>query len=277
MTLFDEPKIDCHNHVLDPQRFPYADDARYRPAAQEIGTTAQFQLVRRVYGVKYALIVGPNSGYGPDNRCLLDAIARSNGQCKGIAVVRNDVETDELVRLKSLGIVGVAFNATYHGTAYYADTAALLAKLAALDLLIQVQVEHDQLVEMAPMLERSEARILIDHCGRPTPAAGLDQPGFAALLRLAKTGRACVKISGQMKFSKEAYPWADTRAYTDALIDAFTLDACVWGSDWPYLRATERIDYGPLLYLVEALLPDPAMRRKLWWDTPRRWFGFGRT
>ena len=43
-----------------------------------------------------------------------------------------------------------------------------------------VQVEADQLVEMAPLLELSGVRALIDHCGRPDPAAGLDQPGFAS-------------------------------------------------------------------------------------------------
>jgi predicted TIM-barrel fold metal-dependent hydrolase len=47
------------------------------------------------------------------------------------------------------------------------------------------------------------------------------------------------------------------------------------GSDWPFLLAPERIDYGPLLTLVERLVPDPADRRKLWWDTPHRLFGFG--
>jgi len=38
--------------------------------------------------------------------------------------------------------------------------------------------------------KRNGARILIDHCDRPTPDAGLDQPGFQALLARARTGRA---------------------------------------------------------------------------------------
>jgi len=53
-----------------------------------------------------------------------------------------------------------------------------------------------------------------------------------------------------------------------ALVEAFTLERCVWGSDWPYLRATERIDYGVQLKLVERLFPDPAERRRLLWETP---------
>lgn len=275
MNIYDEPKIDCHNHVLDPARFPYAPDVHYRPAAQEVGTLDQLHAVLDAYGVQHALVVGPNSGYGLDNRCLLDAIAGSAGRFKGIAVVRNDASLGEIERLKGAGIVGVAFNATVNGTEYYADTAPLLKRLAALDLFVQVQVEHDQLVPLAPLLARSGAKILIDHCGRPTPEAGLDQPGFRALLSLARSGHAAVKLSGYGKFSRQPYPYADTRRYVHALVDAFTLDACIWASDWPYLKAPERLDYGPLLKLVEVLFPDAQDRRKLLWDTPMRLFEFG--
>ncbi len=274
MSVFDEPKVDAHCHVLDPARFPYAADVAYRPAGQEIGTLVQYQSVMDAYGVRHALLVGPNSGYGTDNRCLLDAITRGQGRFKGIAVVPNDASRSELERLKAAGVVGVAFNATVHGVDHYAATAGLLRMLADLDLFIQIQVEHDQLVPLAPMLEQSGARILIDHCGRPTPGAGLEQPGFQALLALARTGRAAVKLSGYQKFSAEPPPYGDAQPFVHALIDAFTLDACMWASDWPFLKATERLDVGPLLRAVERLLPDPADRRRLLWDTPCRLFGF---
>ena len=274
MSVFDEPKVDAHCHVLDPARFPYAADVAYRPAGQEIGTLVQYQSVMDAYGVRHALLVGPNSGYGTDNRCLLDAIAHGRGRFKGIAVVPNDASRSELERLKVAGVVGVAFNATVHGVDHYAATAGLLRMLADLDLFIQIQVEHDQLVPLAPMLEQSGARILIDHCGRPTPGAGLEQPGFQALLALARTGRAAVKLSGYQKFSAEPPPYGDAQPFVHALIDAFTLDACMWASDWPFLKATERLDVGPLLRAVERLLPDPADRRRLLWDTPCRWLGF---
>ena len=274
MSIFDEPKIDCHNHVLDPQRFPYATDAVYRPAAQEIGTAAQLDAVLAAYGVRHALIVGPNSGYGTDNRCLLDVLEKSDGRHRGVAVVPQDIDTAQLRRLKARGIVGVTMNASYYETGHYANAGAMLDKLAALDMFIQVQVEHDQLVGLTPMLLRSGARIVIDHCGRPTPDAGIEQAGFQAVLELGRTGRASVKLSGYAKFSRLPYPYADTHRYIRALVDAYTLDACAWGSDWPYLRATERVDYGPLLKLVEVLFPDRASRQKLLWDTPRALFGF---
>ncbi len=247
----------------------------YRPAGQEIATRAQHLAVMNAYGVRHALVVGPNSGYGNDNRCLLDVIKQGHGRFKGIAVVANDVDRTELERLQAAGVVGVAFNATVHGVEHYTGTAALLRLLAELGLFVQVQVEGDQFVPLAPLLLASGARILVDHCGRPTPSAGLSQPGFAALLALARSGRAAVKLSGLQKFSTQDFPYRDAEPYVRALVDAFTLDACLWASDWPFLKAPQRLDYGPLLQLVEAWFPDVADRKRLLWDTPRRLFGFG--
>ena len=66
MSVFTEPKIDCHNHVFDPVKFPYGKDIAYKPAGQEIGTAAQLHQVMKTYGVSHSLLVQPNSGYGGD-------------------------------------------------------------------------------------------------------------------------------------------------------------------------------------------------------------------
>ncbi len=275
IRIFDEPKIDCHVHVLDPARFPYGATTHYRPLGQEMGTSAQLAQVMEAYGARYALLVGPNSGYGLDNACLLDTIARGNGRYKGVAVVGNDATYEELQRLKDAGVLGVAWNVTYYGIDHYRDARPLVDKLVALDMFVNIQVEHDQLVPMLPLLARSDLRVLIDHCGRPAIDAGLDQRGFRALLELGATGRAFVKLSGFVKFSQRASPHEDAWPFVAALVDAFTLDRCLWASDWPYLRAPTRVDYGVLLKDLLALFPDPSDRRKLLWDTPRALLGFG--
>jgi predicted TIM-barrel fold metal-dependent hydrolase len=219
--------------------------------------------------------VQPNSGYGSDNSCMLDTIARGNGRFKGIAIIDFDADLATLRDLKAQGIVGAAFNPTFHGTDYYKQTAGLIGKLAELGMFLQIQSEHDQLSMFVPWIEALPVSVLIDHCGRPTPDAGLDQPGFQALMRLARTKRVSVKLSGYSKFSKVAYPFDDIWPYVAAIVEAFTLDRCMWASDWPFLRAAQRQDYGPLVELAELLFPDPAERRTLFYDTPRRLFGFG--
>ena len=275
MSVFQEPKIDGHVHVLDPAKFLFGEDIDYKPSGQEIGTPQQLAAVMQTYGVTHALLVQPNSGYGPDNSCMLDAIARGGGRFKGIAIVDFAADLAALRGLQAQGIVGAAFNPTFHGIDYYKRSAKLIEKLAALDMFLQLQCEHDQLSLFVPWIEAMPVRVLIDHCGRPTVAEGLTQPGFQALLRLARTGRVHVKLSGYAKFSKLPYPFKDTWPFVRAIVDAFTLDHCLWASDWPFLRATQRQDYGPLVELAGLLFPDAAERRKLFYDTPRRLFGFG--
>ena len=275
MSVFKEPKIDCHAHVFDPVAFPYGKDIAYKPSGQEIGTPAQLDAVMKTYGVSHALLVQPNSGYGSDNSCMLDTIARGHGRFKGIAIIPFDASLADLRALQAQGIVGAAFNPTFHGSDYYEQSAGLIAKLAELDMFLQIQSEHDQLSLFVPWIEAMPVRVLIDHCGRPTPEAGLQQPGFQALLRIAKTKRVSVKLSGYSKFSNVPYPFEDTWPFVRALVDAFTLERCLWASDWPFLRAPRRQDYGPLIELAELLFPNADERRQLFYETPRRLFGFG--
>lgn len=276
MSTLGEAKIDCHCHILDPRAYAYAADVKYRPAGQEIGTESQFNALCEAYGVEHALLVGPNSGYGEDNRCLLDVIARGKGRFKGIAVVHNDASTEQLASLKEKGVLGIAINATYHGTAYYKNLKPLIRRLVELDLYLNIQVEGDQLTELAPLIENSDVKMLFDHSGRPILANGPAQPGFRLLCELGRNPRAAVKLSGLAKFSRASFPYEDTWPYVHALADSFGEDRCLWGSDWPFLRAPERLDYGVLLSLVDRVFPNAQQRRKLLWDNPRRLFGFAK-
>lgn len=277
MNVFTEPKIDCHVHVLDPVAFPYGEDIDYRPSGQEIGTPPQLDAVMKTYGVTHALMVQPNSGYGGDNSCMLDTIARGKGRFKGVAIIDFDADLAALRDLQARGIVGAAFNPTFHGTEYYERSVKLIERLAELDMFLQLQCEHDQLSMFVPWIEAIPVRVLIDHCGRPTVKEGLNQPGFRALLQLAATGRVHVKLSGYSKFSNLPYPFEDTRQFVRAIVEAFTLDRCLWASDWPFLRAPQRQDYGPLAELAGLLFPDAATRRKLFCGTARGLFGFGQS
>src|SRR5690349_19398696 len=97
------PIVDCHNHILDPVRFPYGADNRFHPEGPEVNTAAEFIRLLDANGVTHALVVGPNSGYGLDNAALLDVVDKGKGRFKGVAVVRNEASLAELAGLKTRG------------------------------------------------------------------------------------------------------------------------------------------------------------------------------
>ena len=130
-------RIDCHVHVFDPLRFPYAADVHYRPAGAEIATAEALGHVLDAHGVAQALIVGPNSGYNFDNRCLLDALGRgggAGGRYRGVAVLRPGTGRDELQALQAAGVVGVAFQVALFGVDFYRGIAPLLERMRELGL-----------------------------------------------------------------------------------------------------------------------------------------------
>lgn len=274
MSIFDQPKIDTHHHVFDPLNFPYIAETAYRPAGHEIGTVEYYQAVMEAYNIRHSLIVGPTSGYNTDSSCLLDALAKGNGRFRGIAVVPFDSSLERLAELKQAGVVGIALNVAMLGVEPFIHFDDMMGKLAELDMFAAIQVQDDQLLALMPMLARTHAKLLIDHSGRPDVNAGLQQPAFQALLSLAATDRCWVKLSGLSKFSHQTFPYSDGHEYQLALLEAFGADRCMWGSDWPFLRAEHRMDIGTLLMLVDKLFPDENVQRKIMWETPKKLFGF---
>mgnify|MGYP000496935548 CR=1 FL=1 len=53
------------------------------------------------------------------------------------------------------------------------------------------------------------------------------------------------------------------------VLDAYGPERCIWASDWPYLRAPYRLDYGTLLTLAADWFTEDQCRN-LMWDTPSR-------
>lgn len=273
--MFTQPIIDCHHHVFDPAHFPWAAESAYNPEGHELATPDYYRAVMTAYHIRHSLIVGPTSGYNTDNRCLLDTLRRGEGRFKGIAVVPWDSGIESLAALQSQGVVGIALNVAMLGTGPFLRLDKLMGELAELDLYAQIQVQDNQLLALLPLLARTRTKILFDHCGRPDVSAGLQQPAFRALLSLAGGERCSVKLSGLAKFSRQPYPFSDGHPYLLALLAAFGAENCMWGSDWPFLRASERMDMGTQLLLLSQLIPDDDTRRRVLWETPKRLFNFG--
>jgi predicted TIM-barrel fold metal-dependent hydrolase len=266
---------DCHAHVFCGDGYPHAPETLYVPDISQAGTAAKFRDVLDAHGFTHGLLVGAGV-YGPDNRCLMDACVQSQGRFKGIALVRPEVTDAALAQMQDKGVVGVRINIMNHGMTPLVEAGAerLLARLREMGWFVQVQVTGDQLVEAEPLLSKAGVRLLIDHVGRPDLRKGISQAGFQALLELGRRGNAVIKLSGPFRSSLEGYPYRDVDAYVEAAIGAFTLEHCVWGSDWPFVRMDERMDYGLGLVCLPRWLPDQQARRKVLWENPKRLFGF---
>ena len=267
--------VDSHAHVFCDKSYAFSPATLYQPHPSQMGTAKQFRAVLDFHGFTHGLLVGAGP-YGSDNRCMLDAIAGSQGRFKGVALVKPAIADGDLAKLKDAGVVGIRVNLMGHGTRELTEPGAdrLLARMKEMDLYLQVHLEKRNLAEAAPLLRKAGVRCIFDHFGRPDVNQGIDQPGFKELLEFGREGVHAVKLSGPFRSSLQGYPYTDVDRFVAACIDAFTLDRCVWGSDWPFVRMDERVDYGPPSTCLARWLPDEADRRKVLWETPARLFGF---
>jgi predicted TIM-barrel fold metal-dependent hydrolase len=267
--------IDCHAHIVDPATFAFVDGPGYRPTAGECGTREAYANVLRDNGISHAVLVQP-SCYAFDNRAMLDAIARSEGCWKGIAVVPDDVDEPSLDRLQRDGIVGVRVNLGAFDAGFFARPGAgqWLRRMQARGWLVQVYARASRWPGIAPMLMDSGVTVVVDHLGHPDVREPVAQPGFQAVLGLGRIGRAYIKLSAPYRSSLTASPHADLTPFVRAAIDAFGIDRCIFGSDWPFLNTGPTIHYVDQLAWLAHEVPDPASRRKVLDDNPRLVYGF---
>ena len=276
-TLAASPiRVDCHAHVYDLARHPFGGARGFDARTNESGTVEQFSCVLGAHGFTHGVLVNPLGGYGSDNGCLLDALGRFPGKFKGVAVIAHGTPEEEFARLAAAGVVGLRFSLNFPASPQPGGPGSERTFSIARELgwFAQVHYEGDMILDALPALRSAGLPIVIDHCGRPDLKAGIDQPGFRALLELGREGNAVIKLASVFRFSVAGFPYRDTDPYVAALIDAFTLERCIWGSDWPYLRAPHRIDHATLLAVLERWLPDPADRQMVLGDNPARIFGF---
>ena len=130
-----------------------------------------------------------------------------------------------------------------------------LGQMKELGWLAQVFADDSQWAEVAPILRRSGLRVLVDHFGLLNPKAGLEQPGFKAVLSLGRDGIGVVKFSAPFRVSNRP-EFADLDPAVAALTSAFTIERCLWGSDWPFINFPQGYRYDTALRAVQRWLPE---------------------
>ena len=267
--------VDCHAHIIDPVRFPFTGAKGYHPRPDEHGTREEFCAVLDRHGVGNGVLV-QLSGYGTDNSANLDAMKTYPGRFKAIAVVDPDATDRTLEDLAAAGVVGVRFNlVSYEPDALsQSDASGLLQRLKSLGWFAQIYADDAQWRDAAAVLKASGVRVLVDHFGVRDIALGTRHAGFQAVLALGREGNAIVKLSSLFRVSRMIEGFDDLDPFADELLTAFTVDHCIWGSDWPFINVPRRPNYADLMTPLSRWLPDPGDRARVRARNPRRLFGF---
>jgi predicted TIM-barrel fold metal-dependent hydrolase len=286
---FDMPAgaCDCHTHIFgDPREFPLSPVRTYTP---ETALPDEMAALHKRLSIGRVVIVTP-SVYGTDNATTLYGIKARGADARGIAVIDEKTPESELDVMGRAGVCGIRINLA---TAGVNDAAIARQKLSAAAERMQRRKWHVQIytntaliVHLKDLVAQLPVPVVFDHFGGAQAAEGLQQPGFAELVELVRSGKAYVKISGAYRASNRAPDYADVAPLATALIAANS-DRVLWGTDWPHPNVVtpagkKPTDVTPLLAIDDGRLvnelavwaPDPSTRRKILVHNPARLYGF---
>ena len=262
---------DTHIHFYDAK-------APVAPGAPMPGdrTVAEYRAVQRRLGLERVVVVQPNA-YADDNHLVLEAIAALGACARGVGVVRPGVADAELERLTRGGIRGLRIMTLNGGTLGFDVMDALMTRVHAFGWHANIQLDGRELPKHAAQIARLPGRFVIDHTGKFLEPVSVDDPAFAALLRLVDTGRCWVKVSGPYETSRTGAPrYEDVGRLARALI-AHAPERILWASNWPHPSAEGGMpDEADLLDLLLDWAPSDAVRARILRDNPAEVFGFAR-
>ena len=286
---FDVPPhgCDCHVHVFgDRARYPFWEGRSYTPepaSVEELRRLLKALLLERV------VVVQP-SVYGTDNSCTLDGVRALGARARGVVVVDEKTTEAALDEMHRIGARGIRLNLATLGIS---DPAAARQRLRAGVARVKDRKWHIQMNTQPGTIEALRedlaalpVPLVIDHFGGAQAARGLEQPGFATLVILVKTGKAYVKISGGADSVSTQPDLSDVAPLAKALVAA-NPQRILWGTNWPHpgstavpgrkstdLAAHVPTDDGRVLNLLPAWVPDAATRRTILVENPARLYGF---
>jgi predicted TIM-barrel fold metal-dependent hydrolase len=220
----------------------------------------------------------------------LFGIKARGATARGVAVIDEKTADSDLDTLNQAGFRGIRLNLATGGVN---DPAVGRPRFqAAIDRVkdrnwhIQLFTSLAMISAIKDLVAASPVLVVFDHFGGAVAALGVEQPGFADLLELVRSGKAYVKISGAYRASKLAPDYPDAAPLARALIAA-NAERIVWGTDWPHpdsvtppgKKPTDvaplfQIDDGRLLNQLPVWAPDAAIRKRILVDNPARLYGF---
>ena len=260
---------DAHCHVFGPAaRFPFAPERTYTPVDAPWETLVA---LHERLGLERTVLVQA-SCHGRDNSAMLDAIAKSGGTCRGVAMVGRDITDSELDRLHEGGVRGIRFNFVTHlGKDADLDAVRDLAgRIGRLGWHAVVHFDADRLETLAPVLKELPVPMVIDHMGRVDASKGLDQPAYGMLLDLMEDDRFWVKVCGAERVTRQGPPYDDAVPFAADLVARFP-DRTLWGTDWPHPNIKKDMpDDGALVDLLSRIAPDPDRLERLVVTNPTR-------
>lgn len=203
--------------------------SRYHPS--EFAPPERYLALLDRHLIAGAVLVQP-SFLGTDNSFMCEAIARWPDRLRGVAVVGEELEPEELERLRAQGIRAVRLNLVGQPDPDFTSPRwrLWLNAVRTAGLSVDIHATGARWSRLLPPLLDQGITVVVEHMGRPETIP-MQCPGFRAILAAAASGRAWVKLSAPYRM-----PQGIAERAVPHLLDAFGPGRLLWASDYPWTQ-----------------------------------------
>ena len=274
--VLPQGSIDTHVHVFEPG-YRLSAGRGYTPP---YSTLEDLKHLHATLGIERVVFTQP-SVYGTDNSAILDAMAVLNsdnpGRARCIVALDMKIADDEIAALDACGVRGVRLNTDNKGgmPIRMDEIPELAARIRPFGWHIEFLFPGKDILELMPVFTALEVPMSIAHFAYQSASAGVNAPGWRALVELAKRGNTWIKISGANRVSAtDLPPYDDVKPMAEALIEAAP-ERIMWGTDWPHPnKYVVNPNDGDLVNAFGDWVSDEAMRRRIMVETSAAFYRF---
>jgi 2-pyrone-4,6-dicarboxylate lactonase len=270
--------VDAHCHVFGPgAEFPYVPERKYTPCD---ASKQQLFALRDHLGFSRNVIVQATC-HGADNRAMLDALAHSHGQARGVATVKRDISDAQLQALHEAGVRGVRFNFVKRLVDFTprAELMEIAGRIAKLGWHVVIYFEAVDLPELWDFFTALPTTVVVDHMGRPDVGKPVDGPEFELFMKFMTQHRnvwskvSCperLSVAGPPALNGEQNPYRDVTPFARRIVETFP-DRVLWGTDWPHPNLKDHMpDDGLLVDFIPHIAVTAELQHRLLVDNPMR-------
>jgi predicted TIM-barrel fold metal-dependent hydrolase len=231
-------------------------------------------------GAQRGVLVQP-APYGTNASALTDALRRSDGRLRGIAVATGEITDADFSLLHEAGVRGLRFNEMidygtgkpYQGSVGADQLRLLASRMKDQGWHAQIWASCADCVRLSREFADDELPLVFEHMSAFSVERGPADSAFQDLLALLREGLIWVKLS-LCRVSKARPDYLDLRPFHDLLVEA-NASCLLWASDWPFVRMGEMSpDVGHLADLFYSWVGDAEIAHRILVENPAELYGF---
>ena len=245
--------IDAHPHIYsgDRQKYPTIDDP-WNPG--EPATAEDLKSKMDESGVAKAVFIQTSTFYGHDNRYVMDSTRKHSAWATGVVTLSpDDPQHLEVLEdaVNNYSVRGLRGTSDQNGRINSTNVKRIWSKARDLGIVVNCMVldDLDRVSEIETLASQlDDLNIVIDHCFMLNNVRKTEK-SLEALERLASKPNIHAKLTSGTHGSSRVYPHEDMHAPLKRVIEAFTPQRCVWGSNFPNVLWSKGTTYAQNLSL----------------------------